>query len=55
MDKIPKAKYDVISDFRNPHIQIGLTFYMLFTILLWILIGNVWAAIGFSLAAYAVI
>ena len=55
MDKAPKPKYDVLSDFKSIHVQIGLLFYIAFTILLWILIWNIWAAIGFSLAAYAVI
>lgn len=45
----------VLWDLKNPHIQIGLLFYLGFTLLLWVLIGNVWAAIGFALAAYAVI
>jgi len=55
MNKLAKNKYDVLSDFKNIHVQIGLLFYIAFTVLLWILIGNVWAAIGFALAAYAVI
>ena len=55
MDKSTQAKYDVLSDFKNPHVQIGLWFYIAFTFLLYLLIWNIWAAIAFSLAAYAVI
>lgn len=54
MEKIV-SKYPVFQDFKNPHVLLGLICYVILTAVLTLFIGNVWAAISFALAAYAVI
>ena len=45
----------VRKDLKKPPVIMGLLFYITLTMILSALIGNVWAAISFSLAAYSVL
>lgn len=49
------SKYPVFQDFKNPNIFMWLLLYIFITATLAVAIGNMWAAICFWLAAYAVI
>lgn len=49
------SKYPVFSDFKDSTVLLGLIFYVILTAILTFFIGNVWAAVSFALAAYAVI
>lgn len=51
MAKIRSVKKDL----KKPPVIMGLLFYITLTMILSTLIGNVWAAISFSLAAYSVL
>jgi len=54
MEKVV-SKSSVFQDFKNPTVLMGLVFYVILVGVLTIFIGNIWAAICFGLAAYAVI
>lgn len=54
MEKIV-SKYPVFEDFKNPNVLMWLIAYWVLTVVLAIFIWNFWAALAFSLAAYAVI
>jgi hypothetical protein len=45
----------VRKDLTKPPVILGLLFYITLTLILSALIGNPWAAISFSLAAYSVL
>jgi len=49
------SKYPVFSDFKNPNVLMGLIAYVILVAVLAIFTWNIWAAICFGLAAYAVI
>lgn len=49
------SKYPVLSDFQNPNVLMWLIAYGVLTLALAIFIWNLWAALSFALAAYAVI
>lgn len=49
------SKYPVFDDFKNQNVLMWLIAYWVLTFVLAIFIWNVWAALAFSLAAYAVI
>ncbi len=44
-----------MKDLRKPHILLGFILYIILTLVLTMLIGNLWAALCFSLAAYSVL
>ena len=48
-------QFSIAKDLRDPVILFGLFWYIVLTLVLAVFIGNLWAAICFSLAAYAVI
>lgn len=48
-------QFSIMKDLRDPVILFGLFWYMVLTLVLALFIGNIWAALCFSLAAYAVI
>jgi len=48
-------QFSIAKDFKDPLILFGLFWYVALTLVLAVFIGNIWAAICFSLAAYAVI
>lgn len=49
------SKYPVFEDFKNPSLLMWLIAYWVLTLVLALFIWNFWAALAFSLAAYAVI
>ena len=49
------SKFSVVQDFKDPIVLFGLFWYVALTLVLALFIGNIWAAICFSLAAYSVI
>ena len=57
LKKLQKAKeqFSLKKDLRKPEVLIWLLFYVALTLVLSALIGNIWAAISFSLAAYSVL
>ena len=48
-------KFSIAKDLKDPIILFGLFWYVALTLVLALFIGNIWAAICFSLAAYSVI
>jgi len=48
-------KFPVWEDFKKPVVLFGFFWYIFLTLVLTIFIGNFWAAVCFSLAAYSVI
>jgi len=50
-----KEKFSIKKDLKKPQVLIGLLFYIALTLILSALIGNIWAAISFALAAYSVL
>lgn len=53
--KHKKQKFSFKKDLRKPEVVAGLIFYWVLTAILSSLIGNMWAAMCFSLAAYSVL
>jgi len=49
------SKFWVMQDFKDPVVLFGLFWYVALTLVLALFVGNIWAAICFSLAAYSVI
>lgn len=48
-------QFSIGKDLKDPIILFGLFWYAVLTLVLALFIGNFWAAVCFSLAAYAVI